>query len=85
MRACVWVTCASLAGALELGDVEQPGIGDLWAMGQPIGFGAAFWKVRTDTLCIASIIGRKTLTSGGCGDGCLQIVCDTYLQLFESG
>lgn len=24
-------------GALELGDVEQPGIGDLWAMGQPIG------------------------------------------------
>jgi hypothetical protein len=31
-------------GALELGDVEPPGIGDLWAMGQPIGFGAAFWK-----------------------------------------
>ena len=33
-------------GALELGDIDPPGIGDLWAMGQPIGFGAAFWKTN---------------------------------------
>jgi len=33
-------------GALELGDVDPPGLGDLWAMGQPIGFGAAFWKTN---------------------------------------
>jgi len=33
-------------GALELGDIEPPGVGDLWAMGQPIGFGAAFWKTN---------------------------------------
>jgi len=49
-------------GALELGDVEQPGIGDLWAMGQPIGFGAAFWKTNammrkfpTQTLPITAV------------------------------
>ena len=49
-------------GALELGDIEPPGIGDLWAMGQPIGFGAAFWKTNammrqfpTQTLPITAV------------------------------
>jgi drug/metabolite transporter (DMT)-like permease len=49
-------------GALELGDSELPGVGDLWAMGQPIGFGAAFWKTNammrqfpTQTLPITAV------------------------------
>jgi len=58
-------------GALELGDVEPPGIGDLWAMGQPIGFGAAFWKTNammrkfpTQTLPITAVqvLGSGTIS-----------------------
>ena len=32
--------------ALELGGIDPPGAGDLWAMTQPIGFGAAFFKTN---------------------------------------
>jgi drug/metabolite transporter (DMT)-like permease len=34
------------AGILELGGGAQPGVGDLWGLMQPIGFGIFFWKTE---------------------------------------
>jgi drug/metabolite transporter (DMT)-like permease len=34
------------AGILELGGGAKPGMGDLWGMMQPVGFGIFFWKTE---------------------------------------
>lgn len=34
-------------GCLELGGSNLPGIGDLWALGQPLFFGLGFWRIET--------------------------------------
>lgn len=33
--------------ALELGGIEKPGVGDLWACLQPLFFGLGFWRVES--------------------------------------
>lgn len=43
-----WPALVATAGVacLELGGTTTPGIGDLWAMGQPLFFGLGFWRAE---------------------------------------